>query len=118
MTAEKLMEAIHKVEIPRPCRMYPDEMIAIAQANDGELFCAANDVFRYGFLRGQQAAKAEAKRKEKDRCRREAGKSAPGYGLLAAMAEKNKRNVRFVSVVSRFMLKMDGCADKAVKSND
>lgn len=39
------------------------EFIIISDLSEGDAFNAAYDFFRYGFLKGQRAAKAEAKRR-------------------------------------------------------
>lgn len=112
MNPDKLMETIRAVKIPCAYRIYPDDLLTIVQANDGKATKAALDVFRYGFLKGQRAARAEDKRKAKERYHREMEKHAQGYGLLMALIDKNKSNGLFVGCVSSFALEMVGCVDK------
>ena len=107
MNTERLMSLIRSAD-PGKYDCCPSDIIAISEANCGELIAVGAGCFSYGFQQGQRAAKAEARRKEKERFQREMENHAPGYGLLWALVQKNMGNERFVRCVVRFAQRMDG----------
>ena len=59
---KRLIEKIEAVETGR-YSMSHNELILIAKLHNNNAINASFDFFRYGFLKGQRAAKAEMKRK-------------------------------------------------------
>lgn len=60
--AKKMMENIQKVKPGNYC-MTSSEVIILADIHDNNMIDASYDLFRYGFLKGQRALRAELKRK-------------------------------------------------------
>lgn len=114
MNAEKLMKTIEAIEIPRPYRAYPHEVIAIHNANNGGAFGIANDAYRYGFLKGQRAAKAEARREKKQLAARD---TTGWHGYLSRWLERNIDNEHLLSLTGEFARAMEGRA-KEVTPHD
>lgn len=67
MSREKLMDAIKSTEIPLGYQMRSTEILDMLDAADGDIVRSVIFAFTYGFLKGQRAAKANAKRKEVSR---------------------------------------------------
>lgn len=59
---KKLLELIETVEPDRYC-IGGYEVMLLADIYDNNMINASYDLFRYGFLKGQRAMKAELKRK-------------------------------------------------------
>lgn len=65
MTDEKLIETVKGFIPPKGCAMRAHETNAVYEAANGEAFHCIVYAFRYGFLKGQRAEKAAAKREKK-----------------------------------------------------
>ncbi|XVG95803.1 hypothetical protein ACGCUP_00820 [Eubacteriales bacterium KG125] len=59
---KKMMELIETVDSGRYC-IGVHEVMLLADIYDNNMIDASYDLFRYGFLKGQRAMKAELKRK-------------------------------------------------------
>lgn len=64
MDTQKIYEQIDMVDTGRYA-LRKSEALAIHEKNQGACFEVMVDAFRYGFLKGQWAAKAEMKKKGK-----------------------------------------------------
>lgn len=60
--AKKMMENIEKTD-PGRYSMTVSEVLTLAKIHNNDMINASYDLFRYGFLKGQRAMKAESKRK-------------------------------------------------------
>ncbi|MGI6721052.1 MAG: hypothetical protein ACOX4I_00625 [Anaerovoracaceae bacterium] len=60
--AKKMLENIEKTDTGRYC-MTVSEVRALAEVYNNNMINASYDLFRYGFLKGQRAMRAELKRK-------------------------------------------------------
>lgn len=105
MNTEKLMNAVRCVKIPKGYRMYPDEALALIDAANGDESVGAYYAFCYGFMKGQRAAKAEARREKKRLMERD---TTGWYGYLSRWLERNIDNVRLLDLVGRRAREMEG----------
>lgn len=100
MNTDKLMETIHGVEVPDGYAMRSKEAVEIWNASDGEWLHAISYAFCYGFLKGQRAERAAARKQAQEKRRRELETDAPGYGLLTCLIGRNRRNEKFIRVMT------------------
>lgn len=95
MNIDKLMSDIQRVEPGRyGCRS--TDFLAICEASGKGPFEAAVNCFKYGFLQGQKAARAEARREKKQRLERD---TSGWYGYLSRWLERNIDNKRLLGLV-------------------
>lgn len=99
MTDEKLIETVRDMDIPNAYSMSVHE--AMILTNELEGLALASAAFNYGFLKGQRAAKAEAKKKERQLS--EQGQ----YAYLSQWLERNRGNERLLGLVGRFARSLD-----------
>lgn len=99
----ELMETIKKFTPPKQYTIRDDEADAIYESSNGGALDCITHAFRYGFLQGQRAERAEAKKKALEKRRREEKKEAPGYCYLTVLIERNKSNQRFVNIITAFI---------------
>lgn len=100
MTDEKLIETVRDMDVPSAYSMSFHE--AMILTNEFERLALASAAFNYGFLKGQRAAKAEAKWKKRQLS--EQGR----YAYLSQWLERNRGNERLLGLVERFARKMEG----------
>ena len=102
MTDEKLIEMVRDMDIPNAYSMSVHE--AMILTNEFERLALASAAFNYGFLKGQRAAKAEAKKKE-----RQLSEQDPSgrYAYLSRWLERNRGNERLLGLVGRFARSLD-----------
>ena len=108
MLTKKQIAAICKVDAGNYACLCSD-IADISDAVGGGPIATGIDCFNYGFLKGQRAERAAAKKK----ARREMEKHAPGYGLLMTLVEKNMSNERFIQSMTAFALGFTGDSSKS-----
>ena len=108
MNAEKLMKTIRGVRAGKyGCRS--TELNMILDHNRNSPAGSAVDAFQYGFLKGQRAAKAEAKRKQ----RLILDKDKTGwYGLICRCARRNIGNEIFLSRLGSYARSLEAAMNK------
>lgn len=95
MNIDKLLAQIDAVKPGRfDCLL--GDIIAIRDACGDSVVEACAKCFYYGFLKGQQAAEAEARKQAKAQVERH----APGYGMLITIIERNMGNERFIGALA------------------
>lgn len=80
MTDEKLMETLKNFVPPKVYAMRTHELSVLCEANNGDTYRCIMHAFRYGFIQGQKAAKAEGKREKKNLMERD---TSGWYGYLS-----------------------------------
>lgn len=103
MHQERLFQQIDSVETGRYSMTF-EELMAVIHRHKGDTAEACADAFLYGFLKGQRAERAAVMEGH----RREAATSAPGYGALLALVEKNQTSPQFVLRLLAFARGMSG----------
>lgn len=95
MNIDKLMSDIQKVKPGRYDCCFSD-LTAICDASGGGTLETGANCFNYGFLQGQKAARAEARREKKQRLERD---TSGWYGYLSRWLERNIDNERLLGLV-------------------
>lgn len=104
MNIDKLMKDIRGVKMGRHGCSLKDIYAVREAVGGGELETGAA-CFQFGFLQGQKAAKAEAKRNKKQLDERDA---SGWYGFLSRWIERNVDNERLLGLVGVFARKLEG----------
>lgn len=102
MNIDKLMADIQRVKPGRYDCAFSD-ISAVYNASGGGMEAAAN-CFNYGFLQGQKAARAEARREKKQRLEQD---TSGWYGYLSRWLERNIDNERLLDLVEVFARKLE-----------
>lgn len=113
MTTDKLLEAIYKVDTGR-YKLELEEAHTIAERYEGDPYGGIVAGYRYGFLKGRRAERADARKK----ARREMEQHAPGYGLLMALIQKNMGNEQFIRRLCNCTCAMDDIARKKAEEKE
>ena len=103
MNIEKLMRDIEAVR-PGQCGCILKDIAAIRDAVGGGALETGARCFNYGYLKGQRAAKAEAKRVERRKLERD---PSGWYGYLSRWLERNIGNERELELVGVFARKIE-----------
>lgn len=113
MTTDKLLEAIYKVDTGR-YKLELEEVQTIAEEYGGDPYGGIVAGYRYGFLKGRRAERADARKK----ARREMEQHARGYGLLMALIQKNRSNEQFIRRLCTRARSMDDMARKKAEEKE
>lgn len=108
MTDKKLISTIEAVKVPERYGMRAQEINAIYAAAPGTfeimVYC-----FDYGFLKGQRAAKAEARREKRLLLERD---TSGWYVYLCRWLERSIDNKRLLELVGMFARSLEGSMKK------
>lgn len=109
MNTDKLMEAVKGFVPPKGYRLWTNEMDAIQETAHGDVALGLLYAFSYGFMKGQRAAKAEAKRERKKLLERD---TSGWYWYLRRWLDRNIDNVRLLELVGVFARSLEKAAVK------
>lgn len=103
MNIDKLMVDIQKVK-PGRYDCGARDLLSVCEASGRDSFNAASNCFKFGFLQGQKAARAEARREKKQLAERD---TSGWYGYLSRWLERNIDNERLLNLVGVFARKLE-----------
>ena len=103
MNIDKLMADIQKVKPGRyDCGAL--DLLSVCEISGRDSFNAASNCFKFGFLQGQKAARAEARREKEQLAEQD---TSGWYDYLSRWLERNRGNERLLGLVGRFARSLD-----------